>query len=475
MTEQPGFRARVVIPLVVALALLMETTDATVLATALPTLSHDLSVPVLSLKLALSTYLISYAAMVPVSGWLADKFGARRIFVAAMCVFLAGSVLCAMQSDLLGLVLSRAVQGAGGAMMVPVGRLIVLRGVAKPDMVQALAWVTIPALIGPALGPLVGALVTAELGWRWIFLINLPIGALALTLALILIPELPKEPVKPLDQPGFILSGLAIGAGLFGLSCLGEHLISTRMAIAAMVVGLVALAIYLRRVRRRDDALVNPRLFRHHTFAVGTWAGTMFRISGGAAAFLLPLLFQVGLGLSIVTSGLISGTFAIGGIAMKAIAPRILDRFGFRPAMVWGTLICAAAFAGLGFIDRVDYPRIIALVVVAGFAQALVFTALNGLVFAQTDEAEMASATSLVAVSQQVGLTAGISVAALVLQMGAGSHHIPELTHFHLAFWVVAATLVVSAAMMMPLRPDETAGLRHPPTRKHRHFHWFWQ
>jgi EmrB/QacA subfamily drug resistance transporter len=395
VTALGDLRARLIVPLIVALAMLMETTDATVLATALPVLSKDLQVPVLSLKLALSTYLIAFAAMVPVSGWLADRYGARRIFVAAMTVFLVGSALCSMQSTLIGLVISRAVQGAGGAMMVPVGRLIVLRGVAKPDMVQALAWITVPSLMGPAIGPLLGAIVTQSLGWHWIFLLNLPVGALAIALALWLIPRVPQEPVLPLDSTGFLLSAAGLGAFLFGLSCLGEHLVATPVAIGAMASGAGLMGIYLWRARNRTDALVDIRLFRHHTLAVGIASGTVFRMSGGAAAFLLPLLFQVGLGLSILQSGALSGLFALGGLTMRAMASHVFDRFGFRPTLIAGTLASAASFAGLGLIQDVDYRIIVPLVIAAGLAQALVFTGLNGLVFADVTEEEMGRATGL--------------------------------------------------------------------------------
>lgn len=470
MTATQDFRARVVVPLVVALAMLMETTDATVLATALPVLSDDLSVPVLSLKLALSTYLIAFAAMVPVSGWLADRFGARRVFVAAMVVFLTGSALCAMQSTLTGLVLSRAVQGAGGAMMVPVGRLIVLRGVAKDEMVQALAWITIPALMGPALGPLVGATVTQILGWRWIFLINLPIGLIAIVLALALIPRLPPEPVAPLDRTGFVLSAFGLGAGLFGLSCLGEHLVSTPVALTAMVAGGGVMVLYTIRAKGRTDALVDPRLFRHHTFAVGIVSGTIFRMSGGAAAFLLPLLFQVGLGLSIMVSGLLSGLFALGGLTMRALAPRILNHFGFRRTLIVGTLVSMAAFLGLGMIQSVTYALIVPLVILAGFAQALVFTGMNGIVFVDATEEEMGRATGLSAVSQQVGLTAGISLSALILQMGGNPapEAAPQLSDFPAAFWATAAVLLGAAASLTALRKGEAAALRHRPEHFHR-------
>ncbi|MFN3646079.1 MAG: MFS transporter [Gemmobacter sp.] len=295
-------------------------------------------------------------------------------------------------------------------------------------------------------------------------------GALAIALAMILIPRVAPEPVQRLDLSGFALSALGLGVALFGLSCIGEHLVSTHAALAAMAAGLVLIAAYLLRARGRTDALVDPRLFRHHTFAVGIISGTIFRMSGGAAAFLLPLLFRIGLGLSIVVSGLLSGLFAPGGLTMRALAPRILDRVGFRRTLILGTLVSAATFVGLGFIQSVSCPLIVPLVIVAGFAQALVFTGLNGIVFVDATEEEMGRATGLSAVTQQVGLTAGISLSALVLRLGGSPAPTapPQLSHFPAAFWATAAVLVVAAASMAALRKGEAAALRHRPEHAHR-------
>ncbi|MBN2629286.1 MAG: MFS transporter [Rhodobacteraceae bacterium] len=467
MATGTDMRARVIVPLVVALAFLMETTDATVLATALPVVARDLSVSVLSLKLALSSYLVAFAVMVPVSSWLADRHGARRIFVAAMVVFLLGSALSAMQSTLTGLVWSRSLQGAGGAMMVPVGRMIVVRGVAKSELVRALAWVTVPGLLGPALGPLVGALVTQSLGWRWVFLINLPIGLVAVALALALIPRLPPEPASRLDLPGFLASAVGLGGLLLGVSTLGEHLIPTWVAVGLMGLGVLALAAYARRARGRDDALLDLRLFRYRLFSIGLLSGTLFRMSGGAAAFLLPLLFQIGLGLSITVSGLLSGSFAFGGLTMRALAPAILDRFGFRRTLSAGTLLNALCFMALGLIQSTDLRVLLPLLIGAGFLQALIFTGLNGLVFAEPDGREVGSATSFSAVSQQVGLTLGISVAALVLQAGgdpspAGAVH---LSHFPAAFRTIALVLLLSILPLLRMHRGEAQMLHHQADR----------
>lgn len=230
------------------------------------------------------------------------------------------------------------------------------------------------------------------------------------------------------------------------------------------------MVLYTIRAKGRTDALVDPRLFRHHTFAVGIVSGTIFRMSGGAAAFLLPLLFQVGLGLSIMVSGLLSGLFALGGLTMRALAPRILNHFGFRRTLIVGTLVSMAAFLGLGMIQSVTYALIVPLVILAGFAQALVFTGMNGIVFVDATEEEMGRATGLSAVSQQVGLTAGISLSALILQMGGNPapEAAPQLSDFPAAFWATAAVLLGAAASLTALRKGEAAALRHRPEHFHR-------
>jgi EmrB/QacA subfamily drug resistance transporter len=460
------------VPLIVALALLMEMTDATVLSTALPPIAKSIHAPVLSLKLALATYLISLAALVPASGWIVDRFGAKRVFVAAMLVFLAGSALCAVQTSLAGLILSRALQGAGGAMMVPVGRLIVLRSVSKEDMVQALAYVTVPALIGPALGPVLGALLTTTLGWPWIFLINLPIGGIATLLALHYLPNI-SEPVRTrFDPQEFILSATGLAALMFGMSAMGGHAVSSSTASVIGVSGMALLTVYFISFRKRDDALLDTRLLRWRTFRVGAIGGTLFRSSVGAAAFLLPLLFQIGFGLSVMMSGAMSALYALGGLTMRALAPRIIDRFGFRPVLILGTVASCTCTAGFGFIQSPTYPVLVPLLILAGFSQALVFTTVNGIVFADMAEAQMSRATSFSAVTQQFALTLGIAVSAYILQLGGNPSPAaaPVVAHFGSAFWTVAALSMMSVVSFFKLQASDGAALRH---REHgvRH-HW---
>lgn len=459
-------------PLVVSSALLMETMDATVLATALPTIATALNVPVLSLKLALTTYLVALAAFIPISGWIADRFGAKLIFMAATTVFLIGSVLCALQSDLVGLVLARAMQGAGGAMMTPVGRLIVLHSTAKDELVRAMTFITLPALLGPALGPLLGSLITTTIGWRWIFLINLPIGALGLALAWRFLPTTPVRARTRFDGAGFALAGGGVAALLFGLSALGDHLAASAYALALAALGLVGLFFYWRHAQRRTEPLLNLSLLRIKTLRIGALGGLLFRSSGGAASFLLPLLFQVGFGFSIVLSGALSSIYALGSLVMRGTAPALIDRFGFRAVLVLGTIASGAAMASFAVFQSYS-SVLLAVLLLAGASQAAVFTAANGITYADIAEPDISTATTLASVAQQAAITLGIAVSALVLQAGGdpSAQAAPALTHFAPAF--VAAAILSTAALGFFSRLSAMDGqaLRHR-SDEHRRTHW---
>ncbi|WP_406870246.1 MFS transporter [Thioclava sp. 'Guangxiensis'] len=456
-----------ILPLTIAFALLMELIDATILSTALPVMARDLDVAVLSLKMAMTTYLIAFAAFVPVSGWIADRFGARRVFLSAMSVFIGASALCAMQSDLGGLVAARALQGLGAAMMTPVGRLIVLRNTDRKELVRAMVYLTAPALLGPALGPFIGALVTQSLGWRWIFLINIPLGSIALILAARHLPrDLPADPV-PFDITGFILSAIGLAAIMAGLSSLGEHIMPMPAALGLSVTGFGLMVLYTLRARGRSDALLDPRLFRHRTFSIGIWGGTAFRLSNGAIALLLPLLFQLGLGMSILASGALAGLTAIGALSIRGFSGRVVDRFGFRPVLIFGTFIRAASLLGFGTISSPTDWYLVPLLLTGGVAQALTFTAINAITFADLPPEEMSKGASLSAVAQQMSLTLGIALAGGALELSAYSldltisNSLIPLHAFALAFALVAVTGPIAILVFSKLRPEDGAALRH--------------
>jgi MFS family permease len=413
------------LPLIVACALFVENMDSTVLSTSLPAIAVDLATDPIALKLALTTYLLALAVFIPISGWVADRFGARATFVSAIGVFLVGSVGCALSGSLGELVVGRFVQGAGGAMMVPVGRLVLLRAIPKSEIVQALSWVTIPALVGPMVGPPLGGFITTYFDWRWNFLINLPIGAIGIFLALRFIPNAREQP-PPLDWLGFALAGGGLGAAMFGFSTLGQHLVPIELAVASL----------------------DLDLFRLATYRAGVIGGSLFRIGVGATPFLLPLMFQLGFGLSPVQSGLLTFVSAMGAIFMKTLAARILRALSFRRVLLWNALLAAAILSSFGLF-RPTTPGIfiIATLLMSGCCRSLQFTSLNAITFADVDSKRMGQASSLSGMLQQLALSLGVAIGGYSLEIFGAIADRPAtaLPNFYWSFVVVALIQATSA------------------------------
>ena len=313
-----------IIPLVVASALFMENTDSTVIATSLPAIAADLHEDPVILKLAFTTYLLALTVFIPVSGWCADRFGARNVFRAAIAIFTLGSIACGLATSLEGLIAARALQGMGGAMMVPVGRLIILRTVSKSEMVNALALLTIPALLGPVFGPPLGGFITTYFHWRWIFFINVPFGLLGLALATIYMPNIREEGVPPLDAKGFLLSGLGLSSLVFGATVFGRDVLPAHGAEILMVVGAVLTAIYVRHAKRTANPILDLNLLKIPTFRSGALGGNLFRVGVDAIPFLLPLMLQLGFKLTPFQSGSLTFAAALGALTMKFSAARII-------------------------------------------------------------------------------------------------------------------------------------------------------
>jgi EmrB/QacA subfamily drug resistance transporter len=435
------------LPLIVACALFVENMDSTVLSTSLPAIAADLATDPIALKLALTTYLLALAVFIPVSGWVADRFGARATFVSAIGVFLLGSVGCALSDSLGTLVAARFLQGAGGAMMVPVGRLVLLRTIPKAEIVQALSWVTIPALVGPMVGPPLGGFITTYFDWRWIFLINLPMGALGMILGLRFIPATRERP-PPLDWLGFALAGGGLGSAMFGFSTLGQHLVPIELAIATLVLGVGALVGYVVHERRHEHALLDLELFRLATYRAGVVGGTLFRIGIGATPFLLPLMLQLGFGLSPVASGLVTFVSAMGAIFMKTIAARTLKAVGFRRVLMWNALLASGLLCSFGLF-RPTTPELIvmATLFVSGCCRSLQFTSLNAISFADVDSARMGQASSLSGMLQQLSLSLGVAIGGYSLEIfGAlGGRPATDVRNFYWAFVVVGLISASSA------------------------------
>ena len=407
---------RIIVPLIVACALFMENLDATVITTALPAIAVDLGVDPISLKLALTSYLLSLAVFIPISGWMADRFGARTIFRTAIVIFTIGSAACGFAQGLPDLVLYRILQGLGGAMMVPVGRLVLLRTVPKHELVQALTWLIVPALLGPMLGPPLGGFITTYFHWRWIFWINIPIGILGLVLATIFIENIREPKMPPLDRLGFVLSGIGLSGLAFGLATFGQGLLPPLVATTLTIVGAIFTYAFVLHARRIKTPLLNLKVFRLPTFRASVIGGSLFRVGIGAMAFLLPLLFQLGFGMTPFESGVLTFWGAVGAMTMRATAPYVLRRFGFRRVviangLVAGLLIAAPAF----FTATTPYALVAGVLLVGGFFRSLQFTSANSLAFADLDQKQMSQATSITSVAQQLALSTGVAVAALAL------------------------------------------------------------
>ena len=302
-----------IVPLVVATALFMENMDSTILTTALPTIARDLGVDAIALKLAVTSYLVALAVFIPISGWVADRLGARTTFRAALAIFMAASIGCAFSGSLGGFVVWRFVQGIGGAMMVPVGRLVIVRSIPKSELVSALATLTIPALIGPMVGPPLGGLIVTVTDWRWIFFVNIPMGLVGIVMATLYFEDRP-EPPRPLDIKGFVLTAGGLSGLILGFAMIGRHVAPTPVAVACIVAGAAALALYVRHARRTPDPLLDLGLMRLRTFEAGVVGGTLFRVGVGASAFLVPLMLQLAFGLDALTSGLITFAGAVGAL-----------------------------------------------------------------------------------------------------------------------------------------------------------------
>ena len=453
------------IALIVATALFMEQLDATVLATALPSMARSFGVHPLHMSIALTSYLLSLAVFIPASGIMADRFGTRRVFNAAIGLFTLGSVLCSLSQNLPLLVAARLIQGMGGAMMVPVGRIILLRSVPKAKLVSAMAWFLVPALIGPVVGPPLGGFITTYLSWRWIFYINIPIGLLGGTLATLLIPDIRGDQAVRFDAPGFALTGVALACLTFGFT-LASRGSESAVALLLLLLGFLSGGAYLFYARQRSNAILDLRLMRVQTFRVSTLAGSLSRITWGAVPFLLPMMMQLGFGLSAAASGAITFTSAAGAMLMKAAAGPILKRFGFRRVLIWNQLLATICTAACALITH-GWPifAIYALLLAGGFFQSLQFTAYNTIAYADLRADRMSAATSFYTVFQQLMLSMGICVAAGALALSAHvlGRSAPTLVDFRVAFLVVSVASLFCGPLCAKLPPsagEELSGHR---------------
>ncbi len=454
------------IPMIVACALFMENLDSTIISTALPSIANALDEDPVRLNLAITSYLLSLAVFIPASGWFADRFGARTVFRIAIVIFTLGSIGCGLSHSLWELVATRMLQGLGGSMMTPVGRLVMMRVVPKADLVRAMTYLTVPALIGPVTGPVLGGFIVTYFSWRWIFFINIPIGILGIVLASIFIDNV-REPERwPLDLGGFILSGLGLAGVVFGFTTVGRGAIPTPAVVALLVGGAVLLALYVLHARRRKFPLVDLGLLKIPTFFAGVVGGSFFRIGVGAMPFLTPLLFQLGFGMSPLNSGLLTFAGAMGAMLMKTTAGPIIRTFGFRHVLIGNALIASAFLFALAlFRPWTPHFVIFAVLLFGGFFRSLQFTSVNTLAYADVPAARMSRATSMQSMAQQLAMSIGVGTGALSLHVTQVLSDSARLTSsdFMPAFITVALISVSCLFFFINLSPhagSEVSGHR---------------
>ncbi|HWD31643.1 MFS transporter [Pseudomonas caricapapayae] len=396
----------------------MELIDATVVMTALPQMAIEFGVASVRMNLVVSLYMLAAALAVPVSGWAADRFGPRRLFVLAMVLFTLASLACALAGSLLQLCLARLCQGAAGAMMVPVGLMILLRWSSREDLLRNMSFLAIPPLIGPMLGPPLGGLMVTLLSWQWIFLVNLPIGLLGIYLVRRYIPDYPGVGKQPLDVRGLLLSSVALAALVFGFETLGHGLLERRWGLLMLLVGAIAAVLYLRHARRCPQPLLDFSSLRVRSFAVNFWGGTLFRLGTAAQPFLMVLLFQLCFGLSPLQAGLLTFTGGVGAFVVKLLAVRIVRRLGFRRTLSRNALLTGLSLLACATFNlETPYWLVVLILFCSGLIRSLQFSAMGGLTYADVPAELHSRASSLSAATTQLTMSVSVGMAASLLSL----------------------------------------------------------
>jgi EmrB/QacA subfamily drug resistance transporter len=448
------------LPWVVATALFMEQLDSTIVNTAVPAMAASLGVAPLSLKAVVASYIVSLAVGIPISGWIADRFGTRRVFSSAVALFTLASIACGLSVNVTMLIAARILQGLGAALMTPVGRLAIVRTFAKSELLVAMNFVIVPALIGPLLGPTVGGLIVHWVSWRQIFFVNVPIGIAALLIIRRYMPDYRGEGHRPIDFVGLVLfgSGMAILSWL--LEIFGEHDISTLEGLSMLMLALALLAAYVWHARQIAHPLIQLALFKIRTFRVSVWGGLVTRLGIGGMPFLLPLLYQLGLGMPAWESGLLTMPSAAAAMGMKILSAKILRRWGFRTVLVVNTILVGTTICLFASVTPATPLALIVLVALAqGFFNSLQFSAVNGMAYADIAPADSSMATSIASTMQQLSLSFGLAAGSLLAGWYLGNvsqTDAPAVTHaLHLTFLTVGALTMLSSLAFWTLRPGD--------------------
>jgi EmrB/QacA subfamily drug resistance transporter len=459
-------RARLVrgwiVPSIVGTALLMSSLNASSVTTALPAMARDLAVEPLRLNIVITAYLLALVVFLPVSGWLADRFGAKRVLMVAILLFAASSAACGLAQTLPQLIAARLVQGCAGAMIAPVGRLILLRSTPRHELVGALSTLTMPSQFGPLAGPLLGGAVVTFLSWHWIFYLNLPVAVAALWLVRAYVPDVPAQPVTRIDWKGIALMGVGMGALIYALDNVMRDDVPAVLLTGCAVAAVVSMVFYWLHARGRADAVVDLSLFGVRTFNAAVIGGAFFRLIPGATPFLLAMLIQVAFGMSAFEAGLMTFMTAVGSLVMKATAPPILRRFGFRRVVVVNGLITAAIFASYGlFSPATPHWLVMGALAAGGFFRALQFTSTSGLAFADMSDAQMGRATTASAIVQHLMQSVSTALAAILLYalMTASGEAALTTATVTPSFPIIALVSLISLAWFVRLPGDAGAAM----------------
>lgn len=456
-----------IILFIASLAMFMEGLDTTILNTAIPSMASSLQINPIDLKIALISYLLSLAVFIPISGWLADKFGIKSVFIGAMSLFVLSSALCGAASHLLVLVLARLLQGLGGALMVPLARLMVLRSFDRNLMILTMSRVVMVGALGTMLGPVLGGILTHNLSWHWIFWVNIPVGFLAVLLAWYFLPNNTVQTTHPLDLIGFVLFGGSLSLLTFALSALSEDFLSFNTSVALSLLALTLLLMAFIRAKHQVHPVINIQLFKYHSFQVSTSANFLARLGFGGIPFLLPLLLQITLGYSAQVAGFLMAPIAIGVVLVKAFAMPLMRLLGYKKMLIVNTILISALLLTLALIDAHTPLYAIALITFAfGLLLALQFGAMNSLAYVEILPNQLSSASSITSTIQQLATSFGVAVSALLLHFITIDSHekLFSLANFHHVFACLALITLASTLVFLRLAADEGAQLLTPRT-----------
>lgn len=444
-----------IILLIVSFAMFMEAVDTTILNTAIPVMSHSLNVNPIDLKLALISYLLSLAIFIPISGWIADKFGIKIVFITAVCVFTLSSIWCGFTQSLGELICARIVQGLGGSLTMPVGRLIILRTCERHELIAKMSLVVMVASLGMMLGPLLGGVITHNFSWRWIFWVNVPIGILAVLLSIKLLPNMPARAVPPLDKLGFVLFGSGLASLTYGLSILSESDISNTQALITLSTAVLLLVAYAYHSRNRKNPIIKVELLRIRTFSISVISNLFARLSFGGTPFLLPLLLQIGLGYSSQLSGILLAPIALGVFLVKPLSVHILRWFGYKKLLILNTILVSISLWSFYSINSdTSIYSIGLLTFIYGFLIAMQYTGMNSLAYASITESDMSAATSIMSTIQQLAQSFGVAVSAILISIFS-SHHLLTVKIFHQTFLMLGVLTLLSGTIFLGLKQED--------------------